>query len=427
MEEIFIIEKLNSKPISKCEKEWEIAIRSSAIAAERARFFQQIAPDAQVPGFRKGKAPFSVLEQHFKDKAQSEIVERLLSRSVREAILREKEDIIHYPAVRDIQFNGDRLSFKIYIELRPKIKLPRYQRIKAKRPPVNVSDEDISKVVERMRERSATFGVVSGRPAKMGDFVIADYSLAVEGKEREKKSDELFELKDEPLLPGFANQICGMSVGETRTITVNLPESFPRKDWANKSATFTLTLKDIKIKQLPEADDNWAVSISNFKSVNEVRDQIRTDLLRMKEREAEAALERALLDELVAQTKFDIAEGSIARRAHYLNEQSKKHFIEHGYAPDKAELMTEERTDEVRKTAERQVRVTLILEEIAKEQKIEVSDAEVDARIEESAAADRNPDEWRSAYANEERREALCDQMRYERVIDFLKAIVAKD
>ncbi len=426
-DESSVIEKLKSKSISKCEKEWDITIVTKAITEVREHYFKSIAPKAQVHGFRKGKAPIAILEQHFKDEVRSEVVHRLLSRSVREAMEMEKEEIIHYPTVRDIQFNGDQLSFKLHIELRPKIKLPRYQGLKIKRPEFTVGEEEITQIIDRMRERSATFTVVSDRAAKMDDFVVADYALSVEGKECEKKSDEIFELKDEPMLPGFTRQVEGMKIGETRTVTTELPESFPRSEWAKKQATFEFTIKDIKEKKLPEADDNWAVSVSNFKTLAEVREQIRADLNRTKERDSESAFERSVLGELVKQSKFDVPDSTVHRRVHYLTEQNVEHLMSNGHPQNKAEALTKEKTEELKKEAERQVRVALIFDEIAKLENITISDEALHKRMEEMVSSSRNPEETASHIKDENRQEALRDQLRYEKVFDFLKSSIVKN
>jgi len=422
-----VIEKLKSKSISKCEKEWDITIVARAITEVREHYFKSIAPKAQVDGFRKGKVPIAILEQHFKDEARSEVVHRLLSRSVREAMEMEKEEIIHYPTVRDIQFEGDQLSFKLHIELRPKIKLPRYQGLKIKRPEFTVTEEEVTQIIDRMRERSATFAVVSERATQMDDFVVADYVLSIEGKECEKKSDEIFELKDEPMLPGFAKQVAGMKIGETRTITIDLPESFPRSEWAKKQAAFKFILKDIKEKKLPEADDDWAASVSSYKTLAEIREHIRKDLHNMKERENETAFEHSILDELIKQSKFDVPDSTVLRRVHYLTEQNVEHLVSGGHPQDKAEALTKEKAEELKKEAERQVRVALIFDEIAKLESITISDEALHKRIEELVSSSRNPEETASRLKDENRQDALRDQLRYEKVFDFLKSGIAKN
>lgn len=426
-EEATIIEKIKSKSISKCEKEWDIAITESAVSDERKRFFNAIAPNAQVPGFRKGKVPIPILEKHYDGEARSEVVQQLLSRSVREAMQREKEDMIHYPTVRDIQFNGKQLSFKVYIELRPKIKLARYQGLKIKRGSVALAEEEITQIIDRMRERSATFSVVTDRAAQMGDFVVADYELLIDGNSTEKKVDEIFELKNEPLLPGFSEQVVGMQLAETRAIEVVLPESFPRKEWATKKAVFQFTLKDIKCKQLPVADDHWAVSISNFKTMQEVREQISKDLTSMKARDVENAFERSILDELVKQTKFEVAEGTVDRRFRYLVEQNIEHLTAHGHAKEKAEAQTKEKSEEIKKEAERQVRVALIFDEIARAENIAVTDENLKTRIDQMVSDSRHPDEIRKTYTDEDHLQSLRDQMRFEKVLEFLKSSITEN
>ena len=196
------------------------------------------------------------------------------------------------------------------------------------------------------------------------------------------------------------------------------------RSWGKKNAVFQFTLKDIKNKQLPVADDNWATTISNFKTAPEVRDQIRKDLTRMKERDAENAFERAILDELVKQTKFDVAEGTVDRRFHYLVEQNNEHLTSHGHTKEKADVQTKEKSEEIKKEAERQVRVALIFDEIAKAENIAVSDEALKERVEEMANASSNADEVRKSYTDEEHLQALRDQVRFEKVLEFLKSSI---
>lgn len=417
-----VIAKLKSKSLSKCEKEWTIEILKEAVEAEQNRFFSRVEARAEVPGFRRGKAPRHVLERYYKEQAREEIVKTLLAQSVREAMLKEKENLLHLPTVNDIQFADTALSFKVHLELRPQIKLGRYQHLNVKCVTLDVTEEDITKVVDRMRERSTIFEVVNGRSVEIGDYIVVDFSLKIDGKQIEQKTSEMFQVIQDDFLPGFAEQAVGLHIGQSRDISTHFPKNTSKTEWADKPAIFSVTLKEIKKKRLPEPNDDWISSMSQLKSYSELRENIRQDILRMKEREAEQSFEESIMDALVKQTKFDVPENTISRRYHRLHHDRIDHLMRLGYAEEKAEKTAAEQKDNIRKEAERQVRIGLILDEIAREENVSVTEDEIARKIDGIVEQTGQPREKiEEAYRDEDGRGLLREQVKYEKVILFLK------
>ncbi len=406
-----------------CEKILTIEVAQDRISEEFESFYTSIAPRAKVPGFRPGKIPRDVLVMHYEKNANDSVLEALLSESLPRA-LREKDlNPLATPEIKDIQFAKEKLTYKAYIEIRPKIKLSRVTGLTAKKEKSGVKPEDIEKALKQTQEMHAQYKAVEGRAARFGDFVITDYVCTVDGKEMEKRNDDWIELKEEEYLKGFSAQLVGAQIGEEKEVQISFPQDMADKRAAGKTAVFKMKVKEIKEKTLPDLNDDLAKQAGEYKDLNDLKKKLTEDLEKRDASEKEAAFEKELLNELVKQNKIDLPGGLLQRRAEYLMDQARQRFVQQGGTDEIFDKEKEKMQKEFESEARRQIHIAFLLDEIADTQGIKAEESDLGAKYEALSGQYRQPKETIERYYKEhkEARETLLDQVRNEKVIEFLK------
>lgn len=406
-----------------CEKILTIEVPGERISEEYEAFYTSIAPRAKVPGFRPGKVPRDVLVMHYEKNANDSVLETVLSESLPRA-LREKDlSPLTTPEIKDIQFTKEKLVYKAHIEVRPKVKLSRVTGLSAKKEAPGVKPEEIQKALKQTQEMHAQYKAVEGRPAKLGDFVITDYVCTVDGKEMEKRNDDWIELKEEEYLKGFSVQLVGANLGDEKDVQITFPKDMADKRAAGKTAVFKMKVKEIKEKILPELNDDLAKQAGDYKDLEDLKKKITEDLEKRDAAEKEAAFERELLNELVKHNKIDMPAGLLQRRADYLMDQARQRFIQQGGTDEIFEKEKEKMKKEFDDEARRQIHIAFLLDEIAEAQSIKAEESDLGTKYEALSKQYRQPKEMIEKYYQEHKdaRETLLDQVRNEKVIEFLK------
>ncbi len=419
-EAFFKIKVQDGKP---CEKILTLEVGKDRIQKEFDSFYTAIAPRAKVPGFRPGKVPRDVLIMHYEKNANDSVLETLLSESLPKA-LREKElNPLATPEIKDIQFTKEKLVYKAFIEIRPKIKLGRVTGLSAKKEKAEVKPEAVEKAVKQTQEMHAQYKAVEGRAAKLGDFVIADYVCTVDGKEMEKRNDDWIELKEDEYLKGFSTQLAGAAVGEEKDVRIVFPSDTADKRVAGKSAVFKMKVKEIKEKILPVLDDEFAKQAGDYKDLSDLKQKLMQDLEKRAREEKDAAFERELLNELIKHNKIDIPGGLLQRRAEYLMDQASQRFVSQGGTTELFDKEKDKMHKEFEAEARRQIHLAFLLDEIAETQGIKTEDADLQVKYEALSKQYRQPKEAIEKYYGEHKEavDSLSDQVRNEKVIEFLK------
>ncbi len=417
--------KVSVKDGKTCEKILKIEIAEVEIQKEFDHFYEEITPKAKVPGFRPGKAPRNVLELHYQNDAREHVVKHLISESYAQAIREKAIQPLGYPDVKDVKFDDKKpsLSYEALVEIRPKVKLSKVSGLSVKKEAAEIQADAVQETLKRIQESLAQFKVVEDRPSQWGDVVIADYVCHVENKEVEKRQDDWFELQQEEYLKGFSAQLVGVKAGEEKKVEVSFPEDFARKEIAGKPAVFSVKVKEIKSKSLPEVNDELAKSAGEFKTLDELKEKIGKDLRSAKERDVETKFERALLDELIKQNKVELPEGLIKRRAERMIENAIRDFRQRGGSEEKVKETIDKMKGDFEKEARRQVHIAFLLDEIADKENLQVVDEDLKKHYERVANEVHQPiDAVEKYYAeHEEALETLRDQIRSEKAIELIK------
>ncbi|HEY7075993.1 MAG TPA: trigger factor, partial [Solirubrobacteraceae bacterium] len=345
---------------------------------------RQLARGLRVPGFRAGKAPPPIVIRRVGREA-------VLDEAVRESISGWYTAAIDAAGVvpigepdldmGDLPGEGEPLRFSIEIGVRPKAQLGDYKGLEVGRREAQVADEDIQAELDRMRERSAKLDTVD-RPAARGDFVVMDYVGTLDGEPFAggEGRDQMVELGSGRLVPGFEDQLTGASAGEDKTVTIEFPDDYCASELAGKQAEFAVTVKEVKAKELPELDEDFAAE-AGFDTLDELREDIRERLAEAQEREIEGEFREAALDAAVAAATVEVPEPLIEARAKEMWDEMAHTLAHQGISREAflqyAQKTEEELTAENREPAERDLRREAVLAAVVEAEKIEASDDDV--------------------------------------------------
>ncbi len=415
--------KVSVKDGKSCEKILTIQVSGNAVQKEYDSFFRAVAPRARIPGFRPGKAPQKVVAMHFKDEAREEVMKTLISESYRWALEEKTLKPLLAPQIDEVEFDEAKLSYRASVEVRPKIKLSRVEGLTAKKSKAEVTPAEIEEQLKKVQTAHAQFKAVEDRAAVMGDFLIVDYTCTADGKEVERRTDDWLEIREEEYLKGFSKQLEGVKAGETREVRVQFPEKAGRAELMGKEGLFTVQVKEIKKKELPELNDDLAREAGEFKTLQELKDSIRKDLQVSKDAETEAGFEKELLAELLKHNKVELPKRLVERRLQYLLEQAERSVHQHEGGEAEFAKKRDELAKEFLPEAARQVHLAFLLDEIAEENKFTVTDEDLKKKFEQTAARFRRPVEEVEKYytGSEDAVENLKEQVRSEKAVEFIK------
>ena len=346
-----------------------------------------------IPGFRKGKAPFKMVEkaygiQIFYEDAFNEIAGEVYSKGLED----NKIEAVSKPEIDIVQIeSGKDLIFTAVVQTKPEVKLGKYKGIEIKKVEYNVSDEDVEHELSHIAEHNARLVAVEDRPVEKGDTTIIDFEGFTDGKAFEGGKAENYELEigSGRFIPGFEDQIIGMKIDEEKDINVKFPEDYPSKDLAGKDAIFKIKLHEIKKKELPEINDEFAKDASEFDTLEEWKKSIKEKQEKENSSKAKFEMEEEAIAEACKNATVDIPSGMIETQIDNMEQDIASRLSYQGMNLDQY-LQTIGKTkkefrDEYKEEAEKQVKTNLVLEAIMKEEKIEVTKEEIEAKIKEMA------------------------------------------
>ena len=375
--------KATIEDISTVKKKIHIQVPSEMVAKEMVKAVADAAKTAKIHGFRPGKAPRAIVERHYATEIQSEVMNRLISDSYLQALQEHTLHPVDVPSITNISpFSKDLpLNFTAIVEVRPNIELGSYEGIAVKEESLAVSDEELAATIDRLREMYAQLEVVEGRPLDKNDVAIIDFEGFREGKtiEGAKAADYMLELGSNSLIPGFEEQIAGMNKGETREIKVKFPDDYNNKELAGKDAQFTVTLKEIKKKILPELNDEFAKDIGNNASVAELKEGIKKDLEARKRDEQASSQREAILSTLVDAHQFEVPAGMVDHELQTMARSQAARMARRGAEVKGFDIA--KFVEENKPIAEKRVKGMLLLDVIAEKEKLDVTEQEVNASI----------------------------------------------
>jgi trigger factor len=413
------------KRLDPTQVELEIPIEPEELSAARDRAFRQLVQHARVPGFRKGKVPRKIFEAQYgtsgiEERAFDEVVPAVYTRAVEEHRL----DPVDQPSVELLPIeDGQPLRLKAVVSVRPEITLHAYKGITLTPQNEKADEAAVNETLERLRNDAAALVPVD-RPVKMGDVVLMNYAGSIDGTPFEGGTAENaeMEMSDGRFIPGFIEGIVGMSAGESKEIKANFPEGYPNEALSGKEAVFAVTVHDVKERELPALDDEFAQRLGAA-SAQELRDNVRARLDANVMRQAREQRVSELVDKLIAAHEFAVPAVLVEREVESILDEARQNAARFGM--DWEAYLSAGGTDEAAlraqsfEEAERRVRGTLIVEAISKAEHIEASKAEIDAELSELSRRYGQPkDEIRRILRN--KMDTVTDGIVRSKTLDLL-------
>jgi len=378
--------------VERVENEATLKITAPAaeVNAGYKKAVQKIADQANIPGFRKGKAPRAIIEMHYgKEAVKQEAFEIVANKAYSEALDQEKLIPVSDPKVEESTFEeGKDMELTIKVTLKPEPELGEYKGLHVEKKGVEVTDEQVDAQIKDMMGRDAKMVVAEeGAVIEKGDFAIIDFAGTVDGEPfsgGEGKGYPL-EVGSNSFIPGFEDQLVGLSKGDSTDVEVTFPEDYFVKDLAGKEAIFKVNIQDVKRKELPEMNDEYVASKTDFKTVEELRANYKERMQKAAEANAKAEYEHELIDLAVANAKFSVPEIMIEDKISQMVEEMKMSLESRKMSLDMYMQYTGLDMAKIRENqrpvAEENVKTDLVLDAIAKAEDIQVDMADVDAEI----------------------------------------------
>lgn len=407
--------------------EIEFTMGKEQFNAELDKAYKQNAKKFKVPGFRAGMVPRAVVEQTYGEGILYEfVIENTVDEAYRTAVEENNLEIVSRPELDIKQIGKDKdFVFVVNVCVKPEATVKDYKGIEVKKVSTRVTKKDVDAEIEKVREKNARIVTVEDRELKEGDISVIDFEGFVDGVAFEGGKGENFELTigSGQFIPGFEDQMVGMKKDETRDVNVKFPEQYHSAELAGKDATFKVVLHEIKEKVLPEVDDEFAKDVSEFDTLEEYKKDLNKKVKADKEARAKAEMEQEAIEKFIEKVEVVIPEGMIDSEVDKMVEEMNANLSYQGLNIDQylqyIGISLEDYKKEMRGQAEKRIKLSLGLEFIAKEEKVEVTDDEIDARIKELAAQYGNKEDD-SLLKNENARNYMRQQLSQDKVMKVI-------
>jgi trigger factor len=407
------------------ERLLKIEVGTAEVDAAFDQAYRTIQRETRVKGFRPGKAPRSILERYFSDRAQSDVRERLIQDTLPKAVAESELDLVVEPGLEpgDPPQQGSAFAYEARVEIRPEIELVKVRGLEVTQPELpEVEEGALEAQLEQLRNVHASVSEEEeGTPTAEGHMATVDYEGTIGGESFEGGSakDVVFEIGSGHTMPGFEEQLVGLAVGQEKEFDITFPDDFPVEERRGKTAHFTVKLKGLKRRDLPELDDEFAKDVSDFDTLEEFRNSIEERMQTSREAEEQRQLREAVLDALVDANPFPVPTGLVERQLSQRLMQAMQQLQQ--FPPEQLMPMLERFREEWRDRAERDVRLSFLLSEIARAEEISVSDEDAEERMRMIAQAEGQPFQVvQKAYKERGLEDALRASLVEERVVELL-------
>jgi len=421
--------KTNMERIEKNKFQLEIEVPAEELERAVQKAYLKIRPKLNIPGFRKGKAPRNVVEMFIgRDVLVSEALDELVPETYIKALEQNDIEPIDQPEIDFVQAEmGKDLIYKAVVEVKPEVKLGEYKGLELTKEVKEITDEDVNKELEYLRQFGAKNVSIENGVLENGLIAFIDYEGFIDGEPFEggKGTNYTLTIGSNTFIPGFEEQLIGAKAGEEREVKVTFPEDYKNEKLAGKDAVFKVLVKDVMERKLPELNDEFAKTMADFETLDEFKAELRHKLVEREERFAEDRVRLQALDKLLETIEVEVPEKLIERT---INQRISD--LEQRLKADGLDLQTylnimkkteEDLKKEYRDESEKRVKVQLTLETIAKKEGIKVEQEDIDKEIKRMAEAyNTNEDVVKSVLANEDAKKTIMDDILRDKALDFV-------
>jgi trigger factor len=410
--------------VSETRKNLVVEIESSTVDAEIDRVARDYTKAARIPGFRPGKVPARVVKQRFRSQILHEVVHELVPRAVDDALRERGLEPLDTPDIRDVIVEeGQPLKFTATFDTVPSFDLQPYVSLQLRRPQATLQEGAVDETLQALRERAARFEVVEARPVERGDTVVVDLVREAGTETADTHQDVNIEIGAAANPPGFDDEVIGTTVGETKRFEVRYPDDYEMKELAGTAVNYTVTIKGLKRRVVPELDDEFARDLGEFDTLAALRARVEQDLTREAEQKAERDARGELLKQLAGWVTFTVPESLIERELDRRIEDFARRLMEQGVDPRKADIDWAAFRQAQQEPARDSVASALVLDEVAQREGLTVSEAEIEAEL--SRFGERTGRTTAAVRAQLEKDggiSRLATGLRREKAVDFLRS-----
>ena len=378
--------------VEGCKHSLDISVPVETVEGETERVVSSYQQKARLPGFRPGKAPAGLVRKQFEGDIRQQVLENLVPKFLEQELEKQDLRIVGTPDISDVHFHrGEPLRFKAEFEVFPQIELKEYQNLDVPYKDPQVTDEDVAKRLEEIRDQKADYSNVDPRPIADGDYAVISIESLTGADSPVKQDEMMLHVGAEDTLPAFTENLRGMSPGEEKDFDVAYPEDYGQSKLAGKTIRFHVVVKGLRKKDLPEVNDEFAQDLGDFRTVDELREALRKTMLAQRQNEAQQEAKNKLVEKLVSLHDFPVPEAFIDRQVRNRVEQTLHSLAAEGIDSSKIQLDWQKLKSSQKDKALSEVKASLLLSRIAEREAIGATHDEVDKEVERIARQQREP------------------------------------
>ena len=413
--------KVAVEALEPCKRRLQVEAPEDLVRKAWEEACGRVQREARLPGFRKGHVPRNLVKFHFSDEVRREVARRLIPDVYRQAVAEAQLRPVEEPDLQEVTLEeGTPLRFTAVVEIKPTISLGNYKELTVQHAPAPVTEEEGDQALAHLREQHAEFRSVE-RAADLGDLVIMDYTLALDGMEPKSEAGYAFLVGSQSVLPEIDEAVIGLAAGGEREVRVSFPQDHRGEELRGKTGTVQVKVMEVKEKVLPPLDDDFAKGLGAHEDLAGLRAAIKKELDAQRERENRRALEDKVVEALLAQHTFQVPEALVLRQVAHAIEHTRERLRRQGVDPGQITWDYDKLVADLRPGAEKTVRRALLLEAIAEQEELSPSEEEVTLEVERIAKASQRPvPAVRRLMEKSGDLEALGFRLREAKVLDVL-------
>ncbi|MCK8827862.1 trigger factor [Natroniella acetigena] len=419
---------VTKEKIEENKVELNVEIDENKVDEALDKAYQKIVKEVEIDGFRKGKVPRSILEKRFgKEVLHKDALDILIPQNYHQAITEAEIEPIDQPEITDVFIEeGKPATFIAEVEVKPEVELGDYAGLEIEKEEVEVTDEQLENELKTKQHQHSQLVVTDKEEVEDGDHVLIDFEGSLDGEPFEGGSGEDYNLEigSGQFIPGFEEQLIGAKVGEETKVEVTFPEEYQAAELAGQDVVFKVTVKEIKEKEVPELDDEFAKDLE-FDSLDDLKESISQQLTDEAEEKAKREYENKLIEEIASSSEVNIPETMIEQEIEDMLNQFKMQIQQQGIEFEQylemSGLNEEEMKEEYREQAEQRIKANLTLEAIAEEEGIEVSEEEIDEQVADIAERQGQEEEMVKSFLQMQGQlDALVNSLKMQKTVEFL-------
>lgn len=416
--------------LAACKKLVRFEVEAKAVEEAFDTMSRDYVKHARLPGFRPGKAPKEMVLRQFEKDIAEEVKKRLIGDAYRQGVKDQKLDVLGYPDIEEIHFErGQALQFAATVETTPQFTLPEYRGLRAERGPTAVTDEDVTRAIELLREQKSTFNKVD-RPVQQGDYVVISYTGTCEGKPITELAPTAkgltehknfwVEVKPDSFIPGFAMQLCGAKAGDSRQVTVDFPAEFVTPQLAGKKGEYAVEVVEVKEKVLPAMDEAFAKSFG-AENLERLREGVRSDLQNELNLKNKRSIRNQLVKALLASVEFELPETTLQVETRNVVYEMVQENQGRGVPREVIEAQKDQLYNVAQGVARERVKMGFLFHQISEKEGIRAEEHEFGARVAVMAQANQMaPQKYLQEMQKQGRVTEIYQQIIHEKVLNLL-------